>query len=95
MLYQQKTLNNIDMESTKKNVPDVETFGPDLFKLASKANSKNQGWMKSTKVCNLPDGCLVQISTQQGDNVAESVTYVPGTQYDFDKKEFVRLVQHN
>ena len=35
--------------------------------------------MKSTKEMEIVGiGCVVQVSTQQGDNVAESITFVPG-----------------
>ena len=34
--------------------------------------------MKSTKAMEIVNrGCLVQVTTQQGDNVAEAVTFVP------------------
>lgn len=51
----------------------------DLFKLIGKASSKNEGWMKSTKaMCIEGVGAVVQVTTQQGQNVAEAVTFVPG-----------------
>ena len=34
--------------------------------------------MKSAKACELPHGCIVQVTTQQHDNVAEALVYVPG-----------------
>jgi len=35
--------------------------------------------MKSTKAMEIPGvGCLVQVTTQQGDNVAEAITMVHG-----------------
>lgn len=45
--------------------------------------------MKSTKVCNVIGGCIVQVTTQQrnhdGTNaVAEAVTYVPGVHIDIE-----------
>lgn len=74
-----KTLDNIDIEDVKKKVSDVEVFGNgDLFQLLSKASSKSQGWMKSTKAMETDMGCVVQVTTQQGDNVAEALTFVPG-----------------
>jgi len=75
-----KTLNNSDVSGAKKNVKDLVTFGDgDLFKLLSKASSKEEGWMKSTKAMEIPGvGCVVQVTTQQGDNVAEALTFVPG-----------------
>jgi hypothetical protein len=43
--------------------------------------------MKSTKVCNVPYGCIVQVTTQQKNPdgsyaVAEALTYVPSVQMD-------------
>jgi len=74
-----KTLHNSDISKAKKNIPDLKTFGDgDLFKLISKASSESEGWMKSTKAMEIPDaGCIVQVTTQQGDNIAEAVCWVP------------------
>jgi hypothetical protein len=73
-----KTLNNSEVNEARKQVKDIEIYGNgDTFALLCKASSKEEGWMKSTKVCNLPNGCLVQVSTQQGDNIAEAITFVP------------------
>lgn len=74
-----KTLENTKASGTKINVPDVQFYGDgDTFKCISKAWSKAQGWMKSTKAMNVPTGVVVQVSTQQGDNVAEAVCFIPG-----------------
>jgi hypothetical protein len=82
-----KTLNNSDVNGATKQVKDIEFYGDgDTFHLLCKASSKEEGWMKSTKVCNLPNGCLVQVSTQQGDNVAEAVTFVPGVQINLNSE---------
>jgi len=73
-----KSYGNTDQSTCKSNVKDVVMFGEDLFKLLSKASSKNEQWMKSTKAMYIKDrGCLVQVTTQQGDNVAESTTFIP------------------
>ena len=54
----------------------VITFGdPDTWVLICKAS--NAGWMKSTKGMNVPGGVIIQVTTQQGDNVAEALTFVP------------------
>ena len=75
-----KTLDVTNMEALKEKVSDVIVHGnPGRWVCTSKASSKEQGWMKSTKVLQLPAGCLVQVSTQQGDNVAEALTYAIGT----------------
>lgn len=77
-----KTLDVVDKSSLSKKVSDVEVFGnPELFQLVSKVSSASEKWMKSTKVCNLPKGVLVQVTTQQGDNVAEALEYIPGTHF--------------
>ena len=72
----------------KANISDLVVYGDgDTFALLCKASSQDQGWMKSTKVCNVPGGCIVQVTTHQrnhdGTNaVAEALTYVPGVQMD-------------
>lgn len=79
-----KTLGNTDINGTKKNVRDVVTFGNgDMFKLMCKASSQEEGWMKSTKACEVATGCIVQVTTQQRNPdgsyaVAEALTFVPG-----------------
>ena len=74
-----KTLHNSTVSQARDNVRDINVFGDgDLFKLISKASSKSEGWMKSTKAMEIPGaGCLVQVTTQQGDHVAEAITFVP------------------
>jgi len=75
-----KTLNNSDLSGTRDNVKDVIIVGDvDSFALLCKAYSKEEGWMKSTKAMEiLGAGCVVQVTTQQGDNVAEALVHVPG-----------------
>jgi len=74
-----KTLNNTNPDELKANVPDAQVYGdPDTWVCICKAWSKEQGWMKSTKALQLGEGILVQVSTQQGNNIAEALTYVPG-----------------
>lgn len=78
-----KTLNNTNMKDLEKNVPDVQIHGnPDAWLCICKASSKEQGWMKSTKAMQMRHGVLVQVSTQQGDHVAEALTYVPNANID-------------
>lgn len=73
-----KTLKNTDADGATKNVKDIQFWGDgDIFQLISKASSKNEGWMKSTKAMDVGHGCVVQVTTQQGDNVAEALTFVP------------------
>jgi len=59
----------------------------DTFRLLCKASSQEEGWMKSTKVCNVSNGCVIQVTTQQRNPdgsyaVAEALTYVPSIQMD-------------
>jgi hypothetical protein len=80
---EEKNLSVENIEDAKKKVSDIKVVGNgDTFALLCKASSETQGWMKSTKVCNLPNGCLVQVSTQQRNPdgsyaVAEALTFVP------------------
>jgi len=75
-----KTLKNTDASGASKNVKDIVFWGNgDTFKLISKASSQNEGWMKSTKAMQIDRvGCVLQVTTQQGDNVAEALSFVPG-----------------
>lgn len=74
-----KTLNNTTARKAVSQVSDIEFWGDgDQWKLIGKASSKKEGWMKSTKAMSVGLGCLVQVTTQQGDNVAEAVTFIPG-----------------
>ena len=83
-----KTLDNVDAASAAQNVTDIKTHGyVDQWVLLCKASSVSEGWMKSTKAMEIYQvGCLVQVTTQQGDNVAEAVTFVPGV-YIFTGKD--------
>lgn len=73
-----KTLKNTSVEQTKYNVKDVKFVGQkNLWKLLSKAWSEEEGWMKSTKAMQVPGGVVIQVTTQQGDNIAEALSFVP------------------
>ncbi len=84
----EKDLGITEVRGAKANISDLQVYGNgDTFALLCKASSQDQGWMKSTKVCNLPDGCIVQVTTQQKNPdgsyaVAEALTYVPGVNMD-------------
>lgn len=80
----EKSLGNTDSDGAKKNVKDIVFWGDgDTFKLISKASSKEEGWMKSSKAMQIEGvGCVVQVTTQQGNNVAEAVTFVPGVRIE-------------
>lgn len=75
-----KPLDISDVNGAKANISDLVVFGNgDSFRLLCKASSKTQGWMKSAKAYEIGNvGCIVQVTTQQGDNVAEALVYVPG-----------------
>ena len=79
-----KTLDNTTANQAKDQVSDIKFWGDgNTFKLISKASSKAEGWMKSTKAMEIKGiGCVVQVSTQQGDNIAEAVTFVPGVRIE-------------
>lgn len=74
----EKTLDVQSIEDAKTKVSDIKVVGNgDTFTLLCKASSKEQGWMKSAKAMEVPGGAVVQVTTQQNDNVAEAVTFVP------------------
>lgn len=83
-----KTLKNTDADGASKNVKDIVFWGDgDTFKLISKASSQNEGWMKSTKAMQIDRvGCVIQVTTQQGENVAEALQFAPGVRIH-EKKE--------
>ena len=97
-LSEGKTYHNTVASEAKENVKDIVFWGDgDTFKLISKASSKKEKWMKSTKVMEIKGlGCVVQVTTQQGDNVAEAVTFVPGAKvkeiFDDNKKLVSRIL---
>lgn len=73
----EKTLSNITEQGAKERIEDVKFWGEQgMWKLVSKARSEKEGWMKSTKAMQLPNGVLIQVSTQQGDNVAEALQFI-------------------
>ncbi|MGM7428562.1 hypothetical protein ABRZ22_04920 [Bacillus pacificus] len=87
-MMKEKNLNISEVNGAKKNISDLQVYGDgDTFALLCKASSQEQGWMKSTKVCNVNSGCIMQVTTQQKNPdgsyaVAEALTYVPGVQID-------------
>ncbi len=84
----EKMLDISEVKGAKANISDLKVYGDgDTFALLCKASSQDQGWMKSTKVCNLPNGCIIQVTTQQRNHdgsyaVAEAVTFVPEVNMD-------------
>lgn len=91
----EKSLDVVNSADLSKKVSDVVVFGnPDTWMLLCKASSKSQGWMKSTKVMNVPTGVILQVSTQQGQSVAEALVYVPGI-VATDKNGTLELLDSN
>ena len=84
----EKMLDISEVKSAIANISDFKVYGDgDTFALLCKASSQEQGWMKSTKVCNVGDDCIVQVTTQQKNPdgsyaVAEALTYVPNANLD-------------
>ena len=79
-MKKEKTMTNTTASQASVQVKDIQFWGnSDTFKLISKASSQNEGWMKSTKAMQIKGvGCVIQVTTQQGDSIAEAVTFVPG-----------------
>jgi hypothetical protein len=86
--FMSKTLDISEVKGARANISDLKVCGDgDTFRLLCKASSNDEGWMKSTKVCNCPHGCVMQVTTQQRNpdgsySVAEALTYIPGTHID-------------
>ena len=98
-MQNEKTLHNSDVSGAKANVPDIKVVGNgDMFKLLCKASSQSEGWMKSTKACEIPSvGCIVQVTTQQRSSdgsyaVAEALTFIPGVKIEDDENSGRKLV---
>jgi len=90
---QEKTLDATSTADSKEKVSDVKVVGnPDMLQLLCKASSKSEGWMKSLKAIQVHGGCIVQASTQQGNQVAEAITFVPGVKIAEDINGGNRLV---
>ncbi len=93
-----KTLHNSELSGARQNVKDIRVVGNgDMFRLLCKASSEEEGWMKSTKAMQLPDGCLVQVTTQQRNPdgsyiVAEALSFIPGVKYIDDENSGRKLV---
>ena len=93
-----KTLHNSDVSGAKVNVKDIRVVGNgDMFRLLCKASSDTEGWMKSTKACEVPGGCIVQVTTQQRNTdgsyaVAEALSFVPGVKIADDENNGRKLV---
>ena len=88
----EKDLGITEVRGAKANILDLVIYGDgDTFALLCKASSQEQGWMKSTKVCNVEGGCIVQVTTQQRNPdgsyaLAEALTFVPGNHINLSAK---------
>ena len=91
-----KALDVVSVEDAAQGkVSDIKVVGNgNTFQLLCKASSKEQGWMKSAKAADIDGvGCVVQVTTQQGDNVAEALTFVPGVRIADDENGGRKLVR--
>jgi len=81
-----KTLNVSSIADAKEKISDIEVIGNgDTWQLLCKASSKSQGWMKSCKAMEIPGyGVVVQVSTQNKDNVAEALVTIAGVKIASD-----------
>lgn len=100
---EEKSLQNTDANSARKNVKDIVFWGDgDTFKLISKAFSEGEGWMKSTKAMQAGHNVVVQVTTQQRNpngsySVAEALTTVPNAEiveYVENGKVITRSIQY-
>jgi hypothetical protein len=94
-MKREKTMTNTTAAEASVQVKDIQFWGNgDTFKLISKASSQNEGWMKSTKAMSIKGvGCVIQVTTQQGDNVAEALTFVPGVKIEEVQNEEGVVIQ--
>lgn len=97
-----KTLENTTASQAKDNIKDIKFWGNgDAWKLLGKASSVNEGWMKSSKAYQIDGvGCIVQVTTQQFNEVAEAVVFVPNTVIEETKGEdgvviSRKIIEHN
>lgn len=91
-----KSVNVSNIADAKEKISDIEVIGNgDSFQLLCKASSKSQDWMKSAKAYEIPGiGCLVQVTTQQGNSVAEALVMVEGVTIEDDINNGRKLVKY-
>jgi hypothetical protein len=89
-----KDLSVTSIADAKIKVPDIQVVGNgDAWQLLSKASSKEGGWMKSTKALEIAGyGIVLQVSTQQGDNVAEALVTIPNVKIVPDENGGKKIV---
>ena len=86
-----KPLDVINIEDAKSKVSDLVVFGNgDAWELLCKASSKEQGWMKSTKVMEIgKKGIMMQVTTEFRVNgvitaCAEAIQFLEGVRIQRD-----------
>lgn len=62
----------------KNGVKSTVIGNPDNWQLLCKFVSADKWITKSSKAMDLGHGCLVQVTTSEGNAVAEALVYVPG-----------------
>jgi len=89
-----KVLDVKNIEDAKAKIPDIQVVGNgDAWQLLSKASSKSGNWMKSSKALAIPGyGVVLQVSTQQGTNVAESLVAIPNVKITDDMNGGKKLI---
>jgi hypothetical protein len=91
---QTKDLTVTSIADAKTKVPDIQVVGNgDAWQLLCKAFSKEGGWMKSTKAMEIKGyGVVLQVSTQQGNNVAEALVTIPNVKIADDDNGGKKIV---
>jgi hypothetical protein len=73
-----KTVDVVNIKEAKEKISDIEVVGNgDLWQFLCQTSSKSEGWMQTTRAMQVGNGCLVRVTTQQGNNVAEALQFVP------------------
>lgn len=70
-------VNTADAVAKDGGKPTV-VGNPDNWQLLNKFVSSDKTIAKSSKAYDLGHGCLVQVTTKEGNAVAEALEYVPG-----------------
>ena len=72
-----EAVNTADAVSKSVGTPTI-VGNPDNWQLLTKFVSGDKSIAKSSKAVDLGHGCLVQVTTKEGNAVAEALAYVPG-----------------
>ena len=72
-----RTVSNTNPKQAKAS--GVESIGSlGTWKVVQKAWNRKEGWMRSTKALEIPGaGCLIQVTTREGKQIAETACFVP------------------